>query len=155
MGERLSFAQKKTPKFDIDKCPLLSKPGELYKRKMKMNASPNYPIFNVNRSKPSTTTINEEQLKCDPEATFAPQPSETETKTMANSNASKTSELNSSNISSEKPQSCLRNIYPASRFKLNYAPLFINEHVADIFIYFTLNSGTKHMTHADFRTFVK
>ena len=157
----MSFAQKPKPKFDIDKCPLLSKPGELYKRKMRLGSSTsnlNYPIFqtrssssqsNTNNSDNSlSTTGNSNNKNSASTATINEEPSD-EIKT-SNENVAKSAEA-----AVEQAPSCLRNIYPSTRFKSNYSHLFITEHIADIFIYFTLNSGVKYMGHHDFRHFVK
>lgn len=165
--ERISFAQKPKPKFDIDKCPLLSKPGELYKRKMRMGSSTsnlNYPIFQVRSSSSQSNTNNSENsnTKNSASGTISEEPSDELKTSHENVNTlakGDKTELTPSNQSEEgqdeQQSSCLRNIYPSTRFKSNYSHLFITEHIADIFIYFTLSSGVKYMGHSDFRHFVK
>ena len=171
MEERISFAQKPKPKFDIDKCPLLSKPGELYKRKMRMGSSTsnlNYPIFQVRSSSSQSNTHNSETSSTNSKTAAPVAISEEPSDELKTSNENLNSVAKGDQASSSSPYqqseeggqeeqqpSCLRNIYPSTRFKSNYSHLFITEHIADIFIYFTLNSGVKYMSHHDFRHFVK
>ena len=52
-------------------------------------------------------------------------------------------------------KTCLRSIYPRSSAKSNYGHIFILQQISDIFIYLTLDSGLKTMSHSCFRLFIK
>lgn len=52
-------------------------------------------------------------------------------------------------------KSSLRNIYNILKQEDQYEYLFSLDAIADIFINFTISSGTKNMSHTNFRMFVK
>lgn len=142
MEDRLLSAQR-THKFDLSKCPLLSKPGELYKRRLKTN-----PMFSS-----SHFSLNQFDLKNKPQCTVSAQ---TERKIPNRFNSLSKSSASDLllNTTSEIRSSCLRFIYP-NRSRFHYNHLFILEQISDIFICFTLHGGYKFMTHFDFRLFVR
>ena len=130
MEERLISAQKtrKFENFDINKFPLLSKPGEQYKKRFKEKN-----IFSTTLSIVNKLGNNEIQR----------------------ASTAYRSSKNYANMSENmRTIKSLRNIYP-NRGKINYNHLFTAEQIADIFNYFTLSNGLKTMTHSDFRDFVK
>lgn len=131
MEERLISAQKtrKFENFDINKFPLLSKPGEQYKKKLKEKI-----LFNTTLSIVNKMGNNEMQR------------SSTAVNRLSKSYASMSENM--------KTIKSLRNIYP-NRGKMYCSHLFITEQIADIFNFFTLSNGLKTMTHSDFRNFVK
>jgi hypothetical protein len=140
--EQRQETAKKTWQFDIDKCPLLSKPGELYKRKLKQS----------NCLRNDALLLPEKRILSMSELTLKSQTSQkgesiVDEHKMSNENLA---------IKSNEHQaaSCLRNIYP-NRNKLHYSYLFLIEHIADLFIYFSLSSANRNMQHADFRSFIK
>lgn len=55
----------------------------------------------------------------------------------------------------QQNKSCLRNIYPNTRYERQFGNLFIIEQIADMFILFTISNGLKIMTHTEFRSFIK
>ena len=54
-------------------------------------------------------------------------------------------------------KSCLRNIYPETRYDRQFDNLFITQQIAELFISFSIwnNGQTKYMTHSDFHSLVK
>ncbi len=157
MIERLN-QQLIKKKFDYSKCPLLSKPGEQYIKKLNNKTSPrSLSLFNEFHNLRSTsssifytsfTSMSKINITLN---------SSTNSDNNNNSNCSVIS-----NRSAEK--SCLREIYPYHKStaersdnleKNQYNKFFILESIADIFIYFTLGSNVKLMNHTDFRAFVR
>ena len=122
-------------KFDINRFPLLSKPGDQYKKKLKENISNSLSFSNQKLMSCSTTNFVLERKNEIMQSV-------------------KTSFLNE-NDNSKATKSCLRNIYPKYNNKLTYNHLFVLQQISDIFIYLTLTSGLKTMTHSCFRHFIK
>ena len=124
--ERLQSA-KKLQKLDLEKCPLLSKPGETYVKTLKKNVSvPSLGLFNEfvqTETSPSSTNLKQKDfLKLE------------------------------TIVESAKAASCLRQIYPSTR---NTTQFFVLEETANIFISFTLSNGLKLMIHSEFRSFIR
>ena len=120
--------------FDYNKCPLLSKPGDAYIKKLNKKSSPR-----------SLTLFNEYNMR----------------QTQKNSLVKSSSSLNMCDTFTElgdqalTKSSCLRNIYPKCRVEGQYEKFFILEAISDIFVSFTIAGGVKIMSHTDFRAFVK
>jgi len=139
--EQRQESAKKTWQFDIDKCPLLSKPGELYKRKLKQS---NCLRNDTSLLLPEKRILSMSDLTLKSQTSQKNEPLEWK---QSNGNLATVSKEN-------QTASCLRNIYP-NRNKLHYSYLLLLEHIADLFIYFSLPSANRNMQHADFRSFIK
>jgi hypothetical protein len=126
--EQRLLSAKKVVKLDIDKCPLLTKPSELYMKNVGLN---------------NTTTMT------------------TTTNKFVKNNVATLSKLNPAppkitNGSSRRTTSLLRLIYAnTTTNRYCYEHLKILEHVADIFMCFSLFDRSKLMTHFAFRSFIK
>lgn len=138
---------EKKKKFDYSKCPLLSKPGEQYIKKLNKMTSPrSLTLFNEFNHLRSTST----GLLYSATST-----------SIAMSKRSDTLKLSENNLATSNTERgterkrCLRSIYPKTRIQDQYEKFFILEAIADIFVSFTLENGVKLMSHADFRSFVK
>jgi magnesium-transporting ATPase (P-type) len=122
-------------KFDINRFPLLSKPGDQYKKKLKENISN------------SLSFSNQKLMSCST-ANFIIEKKNEMIQSLKNS-------FLNDNENSKQVKSCLRNIYPKNNNKSNYSHLFILQQISEIFIYLTLATGLKTMTHSCFRVFIK
>lgn len=127
--ERLKSA-KKSCKIDLNKCPLLSKPSDQFSKN-----------YRLNQSKSSTSMdlrpfyiINSQSL------------------VNTSFNFGSTPQMNSS---TRKGKSCLRNIFPMTRYDRQFDHLFVFEQISDLFISFSIYNGFKLMTHSDFRSFIR
>ena len=127
-------AAQRSCKFDINRFPLLSKPGDQYKKKLKENISNS--LSCSNQKSISNSSVN-----------FALE--------KTNDSFKNSSSLFSSSEISKANKSCLRNIYPKSNTKINYSDLFILQQISDIFVFLTLSTGLKTMSHPCFRLFIK
>lgn len=178
--EQRIISAKLVQKFNFEKFPLLSKPGELYKKKLKLNSGTPSTVANSavkqppnNNSASPSTVYNH----------FGPTSNNTSSYSYYNNNynsnnnsqsssltnLNSTSKLSLAKSNSEfdfkspsqiinqsfSSRSCLRNIYSAQMNKPQYNHLFVQENIADLFIFFTLYNGTKLMSHSDFRLFVR
>lgn len=135
MEQRLQSA-KRVPKFDLNKCPLLSKPSENYKITYNLNI----------KHTSSTLALLNQEFKSEINQL---RPSMCPYQSM--SNLANTSKL----ILNRKNKSCLRNIYPNTRYEKQYEHLFLNESISDLFISFASCNNLKLMFHADYRRFIQ
>lgn len=126
--QRIMSAKRKI-KLDMDKCPLLSKPSELYKK-----------------SKLKLETMSDSQLinnTCD-----------IKTLNYSLNNETDSYDLKSTHKSNHGHSPGLRLIYPSNKVYL-YRHLYLQEHIADIFLCFTLFDRSKYMNHFQFRNFIR
>lgn len=65
------------------------------------------------------------------------------------------SSLGSYSTDSSSSTSCLRNIFPNNNLRNVYNHLYVQENIADLFLFFTLYNESKMMTHTEFRLFIK
>ncbi len=154
MIERLN-QQLLKKKFDYNKCPLLSKPGEQYIKKLNNKTSPR-----------SLSLFNEFHNLRSVSSSMLYSSSSCMSKVNSSFNTSTNSE-NSVTPNGTSVKSCLREIYPLKATTATtggvgknsagnqYEKYFILEAIADIFIGFTIGTDVKIMSHADFRAFVK
>jgi hypothetical protein len=128
--ERILISQRNA-KFDFNKCPLLSKPSELYIRRLK-SPSPSLQFQQIESDESSFELKKQNKLD---------------------------GPLTNSNSNTFWPLSCLRLIYSNDLENgmalVEYQKLHLNKHIADIFIHFTIENGLKLMTHSNFRLFAK
>ena len=132
--EEKSLMKFQTCRFDIDKCPLLSKPGELYIQKLNRKNSPRSFNLFIEYNNPRSSIKSQ---------------SFSETNLIMQEGAKSQSRVN------RAPKSCLRNIYPKTRYENQFDNLLALESIADIFIHFTLSNEIKIMCHSNFRALVK
>jgi hypothetical protein len=125
--------------FDLNKCPLLSRPGEAYLRSKLNNNSSSNASEAESRTRAAASNTN--------------------------TNECNVSNANSLATAAKSNRSCLRPIYPSSSRQRAYERLFLLEQIADLFIRFTLLSsigdagkascGNKCMSHVDFKHFTR
>ncbi|CAF0831238.1 unnamed protein product [Brachionus calyciflorus] len=132
--EQRSLSSIQSKKINFNKMPLLSKPSESYIKKLKASTS-NTPDLksNLNQTESSGST----------------------TSILTSNFMNSSSTIISSNNSSSKTSQCLRNIFPNNNLRRQYNHLFIQDNIADLFIFFTMYNNYKLMTHGEFRLFVK
>lgn len=129
--EQRLLSAKKVVKLDIDKCPLLTKPSELYMKNVGLN---------------STTTMTTTTNKL----------VKNNVVTLSKLNQAPPKTTNGSSRRTTATSSLLRLIYANTTTNRHcYEHLKILEHVADIFMCFSLFDRSKLMTHFAFRTFIK
>ena len=139
-------------KFDYNRCPLLSKPGEQYIKKLSnKKASPrSLNLFNEFSQVRSSSSSHLHQSSISNSAQF-----NKSTCSFASSDSLLISQNLTSQSQSKTEKSCLRNIYPNVRNEDQYENFFILNAISEMFINFTVSNGVKIMTHSDFRSFVK
>lgn len=131
--EQRLLSAKKIRMLDIEKCPLLSKPGDMYlKNKIRQKLVPSKED-NVGLNVPSKNSFN------------------------LDTTPSQSSFSISSKAMNRSAGSTLRVIYPQTGGKNShsYERLKMLEHVADIFMCFTLFVRSKFMNHFCFRSFIR
>lgn len=150
MEQRLQSA-KKIRILDMEKCPLLSKPGEMY-MKSKQTVKPKQQQGEKPLLDSSLTSNSWMSTKNNLESHS--------NLTISSSN----SHINTSSNNRSKP--LLRIIYPSSSYhqqsskssnkmSSGYDRLKVVEHIADIFMCFTLFARSKFLSHFGFRSFIK
>lgn len=155
--EQRLLSAKKIRSLDMDKCPLLSKPGEMYLRSRNLFKKQST-IGGSATSNHLTDLFASSTSWLKNSSTFNLVSSLTSTQS-SNLNIYKSSEKASttSTTSITKPStSPLRLIYPQQKPKSSgYDRIQLVEHISDIFMCFTLFSRSKFMSHSGFRSFVK
>jgi hypothetical protein len=155
---KAALSKKRLRKIDIDRCPLLSKPSDSYKRKMKVGANfssdnninrRDQPVLNLEDS--ASPASGASQLE-NSSANFGH--SENNFAQNNNKTVKNKSSMHSENVKKEKP--LLRNIYKFdSKSSTRYEHLYLEEHIADLFIALTISKSSKFMNHHEFQTFAK
>ena len=142
--EQRLLSAKKIRTLDIEKCPLLSKPSGLYLK---------------NKVKPKLTLQSkDENSLIDSNTSSKNSFSSDATKSRSSLNTIQDKSVSCKDTSNKCARNVLRAIYSqhANTKSLKaYERLKLLEHVADIFMCFTMFVRSKFMSHLGFRSFIK
>jgi hypothetical protein len=165
---KAALFKKRLRKIDIDRCPLLSKPSDSYKSKMANGGAshgsdntrdqlvaklepqqqPTQPAAPVPLSSQLENSVNNYDQS---ENNFASSNSD-----FANANVAKNKPPSGESGSRKKEKSLLRNIYKFdAKVSHQYEHLYLEEHVADLFVALTIGKSRKFMNHEEFQNFAK
>ena len=139
---------------DIDRYPLLSKPSDSYAAKSKKPLASLASSVEINRRN-SLSVLTELTPSLFADVSLTSFSNAESTYDVCGSVKSRLG----SDGSKANAKSCLRNIYSAesNATKINgkYSHFNLEEHIADIFISFTIGKCSKFMTHNEFQSFTK
>lgn len=144
--EQRLLSAKKIRTLDIEKCPLLSKPSGLYlknkvKPKLTLQSKDENSLMNIDSNTSSKNSFSSDA-----------------TKSRSSLNTINDKNVSCKDTSNKSVRNFLRAIYSQqanTKSLKTYERLKLLEHVADIFMCFTMFVRSKFMSHLGFRSFIK